>query len=160
MASLLAFASVEAASIATRAAAAAGSAAVAALGLALLRCWRAVVGPAVGLLAFAALGGVDRTLAFVPLEAAALVAVALLAWWSIDERWAIPGDPDVHRGRTVMSIVLVLAAAAVSGLVVAMASEASPRLVAPSVGAVGVASAASVLWAVARLRRWEAARRS
>lgn len=148
--------SIAAASVAGRAAATSGIAAVAALGLALWRGWRALVAPAVGLLAFAMAGGIDRTLAFVPLEAAALVTVALAAWWSIDERWAIPADRRAHRDRMVMSMSLALAAAAIAGPVVLMASTASPRLVAPSVGAVGVASVAAVLWAVGRLRRWEA----
>ena len=155
LACLFATASVRTSTLAARAVALAGVAAVLVLGWALLKGVRALVAPAVGLLAFAAPGGND-SLALVPLEAGTLVAIALLAWWSIDESHAGVREPGGDRGRFLTSVALVVTGSSLSVLVVSMASVASASLVAPVVGAVGVVSIAAVLWSTARLRRYEA----
>lgn len=121
---------------------------------------RALVAPAVGVLALAAVGANSSSFALVPVESAMLVAVALLAWWSVDERPAYAGEPRVDAGRAATSASLVVAAAGLSILVISMGSVASAGLVAPAVGEVGLASIAAVLWSVAALRRYEAEHRS
>ncbi len=116
---------------------------------------RALVAPAVGLLALAALGANTSSFAFVPLESAALVAIALLAWWSLDERHTFARAPEADSGRATTSAALVGSAAGLSALVIATASVASADLTAPAVGAAGSVSIAAALWSVARLRRYE-----
>ena len=59
--------------------------------VALARGARSLVAPAAGVLALAAVGANQSSYAFVPVESAVLVAVALLAWWSIDERITLTG---------------------------------------------------------------------
>lgn len=125
------------------------------LGVALLRAWRGVVAPAVGLLALAAVGGNTQSLNLAPLESASLVAVALLAWWSMDERQISVSERGVDNGRAATSAALVVAAGGLSVLAVSMASVASASLVGPAVGAVGVATIGAVLWSTARLRRYQ-----
>lgn len=116
---------------------------------------RALVAPAVGLVALATVGANTSSLGLVPLESAALVAIALLAWWSLDERHTIARAPRADSGRAATSAALVVSAAGLSALVIATTSVASADLTAPAVGAAGSVSIAAALWSVARLRRYE-----
>lgn len=133
----------------------AGMVGVLGLAASLLGGWHSTVAPAVGMLALCAVGANRSSYALVPVESGALVAVALLAWWSLDERLAVAGERGVDAGRVRASAALVVTAACLAVLVIAMASAASPALIGPLVGAVGLASIAAALWAVARLRRYQ-----
>lgn len=155
LASLLAGEAVATSSRVAGGVALAGMAGIIGLVAALFTGVRAVVAPAVGLLALAALGANGSSYALVPFESATLVAVAFLAWWSIDERHPVVAEPRVDQGRTATAAALVLSAACSSALVVAMSSVASAGLVAAAAGSVGLASISAGLWSVARLRRYE-----
>jgi hypothetical protein len=159
LAALLASVAIVASSRVANGVAIAGIAGILWLAVALWLGSRAHVAPAVGVIALAALGANRASFALVPVESASLVAIALLAWWSIDERHPVVAEPGVDSTRAATSAALVLAAAGLAGLVVAMASVASAALVGPAVGAVGTASIAAVLWSIARWRRFEAEHR-
>jgi hypothetical protein len=116
---------------------------------------RRPLAPALALLALAMAGGNGHSVASVPLQAGALLAVALLAGWSIDERRPVPGEPRVDAGRWSMSAALVLASIAASALVALLSGRSSPDLVAPAAGVVGAVSIMAALWGVAHLRRHE-----
>jgi len=155
LACLLASASVVASSGAGSRVAIAGVLGVLGIVWALLAGSRTLVAPAVGLLALTALGANTSSFALVPVESAFLVAIALLAWWSLDERHDIARAPRADSGRVAATAALVGSAAGLSALVIAMASVASADLTAPAVGAVGSVSIAAALWSLARLRRYE-----
>ena len=86
-----------------------GLAGLLALGGAVAAGTRRPLAPALALLALAMAGGNGHSVAAVPLQAGALLAVALLAGWSIEERRPVPGEPRVDAGRWSMSAALVLA---------------------------------------------------
>lgn len=120
---------------------------------AIVRARRSIVAPAAGLMALAMTGGNGGTFTAVPAQTAGLVAMALLAWWSIDERRPVAAPRSADAGRWLTSAALVVAAATSAALVLAMPSVASAGVVAPVVGAVGVVSISAVLWALVRLQR-------
>jgi hypothetical protein len=116
---------------------------------------RRPLGPALALVALAMAGGNGHSVAAVPLQAGGLLAVALLAGWSIDERRPVPGEPRVDAGRWSMSAALVLAAMAAGALMALLSGRSSPDLVAPAAGGVGAVTIMAALWGVAHVRRHE-----
>jgi len=81
-----------------------------------------------------------------PVVAAALLVAAELAYWSLEERERIPGDPGSSLGRAALVAGIGAAALVVSALLLALVDVVSARGLAFDL--VGAAAAAAALAAV------------
>lgn len=119
----------------------------------LRRATSTAVAIAVGLLAAAVVTAQPGHSPFAPLEAAALVAVLLTGWWSVDDRWpaAVAAGSDRIRLRT--TVGLVVGAGLVGLLVVAARRVATAGVIGPVAGAAVAVSLAVGAWAAIQLDR-------
>jgi hypothetical protein len=98
-----------------------------------------------------------------PLDAATpgvavlLLLAAELAYWSLDERVPLPGDPGDGLRRVAVVTLLAVAAAAVAALLLALVDVVQAESLATDlIGAVAAVAVLTIVLALARQRRDEA----
>jgi len=93
---------------------------------------------------------------FAPLETAALVAVLLLGWWSVDDRWPVAVATGSERARLVTTVAIVVGAGAIGLVLVAARRVATGGVIGPVAGAAAAVSLALAAWAAIQLDRHRA----
>jgi len=114
------------------------------------------VATAVGLLGLAVATAQPGDSPLAPLEAAALVAVLLVGWWSVDDRWPVAVATGSERARLVTTLGLVGGAGALGLVLVAARHVATGGVIGPVAGAAAAVSLALASWAAIELDRHRA----
>ena len=130
-----------------------GLAALGALAVGLHQCASVPIGASVGLLAVALATAQPGRGPFAPLEAAALVAVLLTGWWSVDDRWPVAVATGADRARLITTLGLVVGAGLVGVVLLAARNLATVGVAGPVAGAAVAVSLALAAWAAIALDR-------